>query len=84
MGKRDLQLSSLGLSEKQGLFQIEQQEGKEQAALTAILQNYLTSTFGRGERISRLDPTGSAYNNYDPSTSGDPGGSPTNNVFGLL
>ena len=84
MGKRDLQLSSLGLSEQQGLFQIEQQEGKEQAALTAILQNYLTSTFGRGERISRLDPTGTStnYSTYKPGTSGAPGGIPKTNVAG--
>jgi hypothetical protein len=40
-----------------GRYQIDQQRGQEMAGLTGLLQNYLTGTFGRAERIDALDPT---------------------------
>ena len=39
-----------------GLLGIQEQEGKERAALTSLLQNYVTGTFGRAQDIFALDP----------------------------
>ena len=41
-----------------GMFAAEQQEGRERAGLTSLLQNYVTGTFGRAQDIFALDPTG--------------------------
>ena len=39
-----------------GMFAAEQQEGRDRAALTSLLQNYVTGTFGRAQDIFALDP----------------------------
>jgi len=57
-----------------GIFGAEQREGRERAALTSLLQNYITGTFGRAQDIFALDPTGDDTLTTSAAVGGSSGG----------
>ena len=65
-------LADLLRQRQTGLLNIQEQEGKERAALTNLLRNYVTQTFGRAQDIFALDP----------DFSGQPTVTPTGTNFG--
>ena len=77
-------LQDLMQKRQMGLYDIEQQTGKEQAGLTAMLQNYLQNVFRRGERLYGLDPTGGGGMNPGASGYAFAGNQPTNAPTGQM
>ena len=57
--KANQSLSDIMQRRTQGMFGVQQQAGTERAALTTLLQNYLTGVFDQARRIQSLDPSGS-------------------------
>lgn len=56
MGRRDRGFANIDLRQDQGAFNVERQFGTEVAAISKLLQDYVTRAEAQARRIKQLDP----------------------------
>jgi hypothetical protein len=56
MGRRDRGFANIDLRQDQGVFNVERQFGTEVAAISKLLQDYITRAEAQARRIKQLDP----------------------------